>query len=158
MATRKSMCVGICGYKKSGKTTLIEKLLKALIADGFSVGVIKHHNEPVVADTPGTDTYRFFHAGADVIGYDGISLSLQFHQDQAFSITDALGLFGKKTDLVLAEGFKDSEIPKIWLLREGETEAPDSVEGVLETLDGSRERFPKALSAIRQWIHNTQER
>ena len=131
MANRKPICVGVCGYKKSGKTTLIEQLLEALIAEGLSVGVIKHHNEPVEADTPGTDTYRFFQAGADVVGYDGRSLFMQRHQAKGFSLDQELALFRKKTDLVLVEGFKESAIPKIWLLREEESKAPVTVGNVL---------------------------
>ena len=156
MANRKPICVGICGYKKSGKTTLIEQLLSALISEGLSVGVIKHHNEPVEADSAGTDTHRFFQAGADVAGYDGQSLFLRRHQAEGFSLDQEMGLFGRTTDLVLVEGFKESVIPKIWLLREGETEAPAAVPNVLAALDGSNERLPKALQVIRGLIQNTQ--
>ena len=150
MANRNPISVGICGYKKSGKTMLIEQLLEVLIAEGLSVGVIKHHNEPVEADTLGTDTYRFYQAGADVVGYDGQSLFLQRHQAEGFDLAEELALFCKKTDLVLVEGFKESAIPKIWLLREGESEAPVAVENVLAALDGSPERLPKALMVIRE--------
>jgi molybdopterin-guanine dinucleotide biosynthesis protein B len=152
MANPKPICVGVCGYKKSGKTTLIEQLLDVLIAEGLTVGVIKHHNEPVEADIPGTDTYRFFQAGADVVGYDGQSLFMQRHQAKAFSLTEELALFCKKTDLVLVEGFKESTIPKIWLQREGETEAPAAVHNVLAVLDRSKERLPKTLEVIRDLI------
>ena len=152
MANRKPICVGICGYKKSGKTTLIEQMLEVLIAEGLSVGIIKHHNEPVEADTPGTDTYRFFQAGADVVGYDGQTLSLHRHQAEAFSLAEELALFGTKTNLVLVEGFKESAIPKIWLLREGESEAPVSVGNVLASLEGSPERLPQALQVIRECL------
>lgn len=155
MANRNPICVGICGYKKSGKTTLIEQLLEVLIAEGFSVGVIKHHNEPVETDIPGTDTYRFFQAGADVVGYDGQSLFLRKHQAEEFILAEELGLFCKKTDLVLVEGFKESAIPKIWLLSEGESDAPSAVEHVLAALDGSKERLPKALQVIRELIQNS---
>ena len=155
MANRKPICVGICGYKKSGKTALIEQLLEALIAEGLSVGVIKHHNEPVETDSPGTDTYRFFQAGADVAGYDGQSLFLRRHRSKGFDPAEEMGLFGKTTDLVLVEGFKESAIPKIWLLREGESAAPSAVEHVLATLDGSKERLPKALAVTRELIRNS---
>jgi molybdopterin-guanine dinucleotide biosynthesis protein B len=154
MAKAVPICVGVCGYKKSGKTTLIEQLLNVLAAEGVSVGVIKHHNEPVEADMMGTDTYRFFQAGANVIGYDGQSLFLRRHQGEGFSLGEELALFGKKTDLVLVEGFKESAIPKIWLLREGETEAPAAVENVLAVLDGSEERLPKALRVILGLVQN----
>ena len=155
MANRKPICVGICGYKKSGKTMLIEQLLEVLIAEGLSAGVIKHHNEPVEADIPGTDTYRFFQAGADVVGYDGQSLFLRRHQAEGFSLDEELGLFCKKADLVLVEGFKESAIPKIWLLREGESVAPEAVPNVLAALDGSKERLPKALQVVRELIQNS---
>jgi molybdopterin-guanine dinucleotide biosynthesis protein B len=53
----------IIGWSNSGKTTLIEALLKALREEGKRVVVIKHHHHSQ-ALPEGKDTTRFLLAGA----------------------------------------------------------------------------------------------
>ena len=60
----KQRIITISGVKNSGKTTLIEKLLKEFCADGLRVAVLKHDGHDFTCDIPGTDTYRFSAAGA----------------------------------------------------------------------------------------------
>lgn len=55
----KQRIITISGVKNSGKTTLIEKLLKEFCADGLRVAVLKHDGHDFTCDIPGTDTYRF---------------------------------------------------------------------------------------------------
>jgi molybdopterin synthase catalytic subunit len=57
--------ISVVGYKKSGKTTLVERLVKALTKCG-SVGTIKHMHEHTI-NKPDTDTWKHAHAGADVV-------------------------------------------------------------------------------------------
>ena len=54
----------ISGYKNSGKTTLITKLIPELKQRGYRVAVIKHDGHDFEADVPGTDSYRHQKAGA----------------------------------------------------------------------------------------------
>ncbi|MCP4711690.1 MAG: molybdopterin-guanine dinucleotide biosynthesis protein B [Planctomycetes bacterium] len=82
--------LAVCGFKKSGKTSLIETLLNELIPKGLRMGVIKRQNEPVQTDKPGSDTYRFFHAGASVLGFDGVSTFVKQKQSLPFSLDQAL--------------------------------------------------------------------
>ena len=49
----------IVGWANSGKTTLIEGLLRQLTAQGMRVGVIKHAHHPLPEDEAGKDTARF---------------------------------------------------------------------------------------------------
>lgn len=59
-------CVAqVLGRKDSGKTAVIEKVVKELKGEGFRVLVVKpsHH----VIDLQGKDTYRFRSAGADAV-------------------------------------------------------------------------------------------
>jgi len=58
---------GICGWKNSGKTTLIESLIPHLIAQGLSLAVVKHDAHGLEVDRRGKDSDRFFRAGGDVI-------------------------------------------------------------------------------------------
>ena len=57
----------IVGWADSGKTTLIEGLLRQLTAQGMRVGVIKHTHHPLPEDEAGKDTARFQAAGAATV-------------------------------------------------------------------------------------------
>ena len=56
----------VVGRAKSGRTTLLEKLIRELKARGYRVGTIKHHSHPgFEVDRPGKDTWRYAQAGSD---------------------------------------------------------------------------------------------
>jgi len=54
----------VSGYKNSGKTWLIEKLINEFILAGYSVGVLKHDGQDHIEEAEGTDTARHRKAGA----------------------------------------------------------------------------------------------
>jgi molybdopterin synthase catalytic subunit len=116
--------ISVIGYKKSGKTTLVERLVKALKEHG-SVGTIKHMQEHSL-NTPGTDTWKHAQAGADVvIGITGSEL-VKFSQDNnLMSALDELADEG--IDFGVVEGFKESMLPKIAL---GKVAAANIVKGL----------------------------
>jgi len=141
--------LAVCGLKKSGKTTLIESLLLELIPKGLRLGVIKRQNEPVQTDQPGSDTFRFFQAGASVLGFDGVSTFVKQKQPLPFSLDQAVERLGSDFDLILIEGFKESDVPKVWLLRDGETTPPEGITNILATLILSDDRLQRVLNLIR---------
>jgi len=120
--------VTICGPKNCGKTTLIEALIPKLNALGCMVAVIKHHGHRFEPDMPGTDTWRFFRAGA---------LGAVISDDHCFMLSkrlettaaDLASLF-PEADLLLLEGYHDSTYPKI----EISADAFPNPDTVLETL------------------------
>jgi molybdopterin-guanine dinucleotide biosynthesis protein B len=140
--------LSICGFKKSGKTTLIEKLLKELSSRGCRLGVIKRQNEPVQTDQPGADTFRFYQAGAAVLGWDGQSIFFKRHQEPPFSVNQALDILGNDFDLILIEGFKNSNLEKIWLLRKGEIAPPPEVTNIIAVLKWPDNRLEQVLAIL----------
>lgn len=113
--------ISVVGYKKTGKTTLVETLVKALKKHG-SVGTIKHLHEHKI-NTPGTDTWKHANAGADVVVACTESELVKFSRDNA--LTSALDeLANAGMDFAVVEGFKDSKLPKISL---GEVEAQEII-------------------------------
>jgi len=144
--------LGICGYSGSGKTTLIEQLLPILQQKHLHPAVIKHHNEPVQIDQPGSDTDRFYRTGAAVLGYDGQMVFIKSHQKQPFSVDDAIARIGGDYDLVLIEGFKHSDIDKIWLLRPDESEPPSAITNIIATLKWNDNRLEQALAVLGPWL------
>ena len=113
----KPKTLAVSGVKNSGKTTLIERLLPFLAELGIKTAVIKHDGHVFTPDTPGTDSYRFFAAGAcGSAVYDGEKFSLT--RRASVSESELAELF-PNADLILLEGFKGSAYPKLELIREG---------------------------------------
>jgi len=116
------LILAVSGVKNSGKTTLIANLLPLLNARLIRTAVIKHDGHSFTPDTPGTDSYRFFAAGACGSAiYDGEKFSLS----RRASVSEReLTEFFPDADLILLEGFKDSEYPKLELVRSGVSTLP----------------------------------
>ena len=115
----------IVGYKKVGKTTLIEKLIPELSGRGYRVGTVKHHHSdfPVAVDTEGTDTWRHRLAGAASVAL-ATPTDIAMFRDGARSITldqlvSALGAL----DIVLVEGFHEEPRAKIEVLSDRNDES-----------------------------------
>ncbi len=113
--------ISIVGYKKTGKTALVERIVKALKKYG-SVGTVKHLHEHRI-NTPGTDTWKHIQAGADVvIGVTPDELVKFSHHNDLTIALDELADAGM--DFGVVEGFKDSALPKIAL---GDVTAPNII-------------------------------
>lgn len=112
----KPYILAICGIKNSGKTTLIERLLPLFTHIGLKVAVIKHDGHDFEADVPGTDSYRHFKAGAyGVAVYSSQKMSIV---KQSRSVTAKMLMsFFPEADLILCEGQKSSQLPKLEVVR-----------------------------------------
>jgi len=110
--------LALIGRPNCGKTTLIEKLIPALVNKGVRVGTIKHHHGEIQMDTPGKDTWRHKQAGAKVVLLSSPS-GIGLIQDTAGDtpVEDLVGSYFQKVDLVIAEGYKWSTLPKIEVFR-----------------------------------------
>ncbi|MEE9313693.1 MAG: molybdopterin-guanine dinucleotide biosynthesis protein B [Rhizobiaceae bacterium] len=117
-----SKVFGVTGWKNSGKTTLVCKLVSEFTARGFRVSTVKnaHHNFSI--DTKGTDSYAHREAGAGEVALVSDKRWVLMHEVQSNGAMPSLEtILGKLApcDLVLVEGFKKSAIPKIECRREG---------------------------------------
>lgn len=63
------MIIGVYGYQDSGKTTLVEELVRALVRGGYRVSSIKHTPHDKTLDTEGKDTWRHWKAGSDPVAF-----------------------------------------------------------------------------------------
>ena len=114
--------IAVSGVKNSGKTTLVEKLVTALVAAGIRVAVIKHDGHHFEPDVPGTDSYRHRAAGGyGTAIYDGEKFMLV--KTAQVSPQDLFAQF-PEADLILLEGAKDSLWPKFEIVRSGNSDAP----------------------------------
>jgi molybdopterin-guanine dinucleotide biosynthesis protein B len=109
--------VCVTGSKKSGKTSLVTKLVEAMIRRGYRVGVIKSSHEDVDLDTPGTDTWKFREAGAErvMLAGHGRAAVTHFSLEETSGLQHVTDLCMADLDLVLAEGFKRSPYTKIFV-------------------------------------------
>lgn len=107
----------IVGYKKVGKTTLIEKIIPELSRRGYRVGTVKHHHSdiPVSFDTAGTDSSRHRQAGAISVALASPSEIAIFRNSETISLEEIVSGLGAM-DIVLAEGFHQEPRNKIEVL------------------------------------------
>ena len=115
--------VSVVGYKKSGKTTLVEQIIPILNARGYRFGILKYTGEGP-EEQEGKDTAKFRAAGAETVGLCGDDHFSLFKAGghAALPLDRLVSFFFPEADLVLTEGFKKQRFPKIALLTEGQEE------------------------------------
>lgn len=112
------------GWKNSGKTTLIEKVIAGLKKAGYRVAAVKHDAHRFEIDHPGKDSYRFSAAGADAAVLSSREkTAVVLHHSEEPTLEEVLSRFVEGVDIVLAEGYKASRFPKIEVHRKA-TGAP----------------------------------
>lgn len=105
-----SRYVHIVGRKNHGKTTLVVDLVTEFCRRGVRVGTVKHSRHQHDLDTPGKDSHRHRHAGANpsaIVTADSIGIFLQ--RDAGADFYARLDPLFSECDLVLVEG--DIETP-----------------------------------------------
>ena len=108
----------IVGRKKSGKTSLVVRLLPLLRARGLRVGTVKHSAHPHSLDREGSDSWRHREAGAEVtIGVTAAAVSIHLPLPEDPAGLEAL--IARETgglDLLLIEGWAERGGPRIEVL------------------------------------------
>ena len=114
--------VSVVGKSDSGKTTLMEGLIRALVARGRRVATVKHHVHEVDIDVPGKDSWRHAHAGAHVTM---ISAPTQFARvsrvDRERTLEELVEAAGD-VDVLLTEGFNRAGETRIEISRRARSE------------------------------------
>lgn len=112
--------IGVVGWKNSGKTGLVERLVAEFTARGVSVSTVKHAHHLFDVDRPGKDSYRHRAAGAtEVALVSGTRWALMHElRGRAEPGLDEIVAKLSPVDLVLAEGFKSGRHAKIEAHRE----------------------------------------
>lgn len=108
--------LSIVGKSKSGKTTLIEKLVPELKRRGLRIGTIKHSAHKIDLDKPGKDSWRHKQAGADTVMVVAPQTIAMVKSLPSAKLAE-LEKYFDDVDLVLTEGFKSGPMPKIEVFR-----------------------------------------
>lgn len=106
--------VSIVGRSKSGKTTLIEGLIGELKTRGYKVATVKHTPKGMTFDEPDKDSWRHIQAGSEataVVSPDKVVLIKPIAKEA--TIDEVVRFLGEDYDIILAEGFKRGNAPKI---------------------------------------------
>lgn len=110
--------VVLAGTSGTGKTTFLEKLIRELKKRKITVGTIKHHDHDFEIDKPGKDTWRHAQAGADAVALSSPSkVALIRKVEEELSLDQVAELVGK-VDIILVEGYKRADKPKIEIHRQ----------------------------------------
>ena len=106
---------GVTGWKNSGKTGLMERLITEFTARGLTVSSIKHAHRSFEIDHPGRDSYRHRDAGARQVLLSSRNRWALMHElrDEDEPSLDELLMQLSPVDLVLIEGYKRDRHPKI---------------------------------------------
>ena len=111
------------GWSNSGKTTFLTKLVRELKARGYRVGTVKHHHGDVEFDKPGKDTWQHSRAGADAVSLAGKSGFFLYKKWKNPGLKDISRLM-PEMDIIITEGFKSENTPKIEVRRPKERQGP----------------------------------
>lgn len=105
MEKNSPLILSITGWSGSGKTTFCEKLIIELISRGMRVAAAKNSHQNIETDKPGSDSKRFFDAGAEAVCLNAEN-SLTIFYPRPLDSDSQLSLLFPDADIIIAEGFK----------------------------------------------------
>ena len=117
--------IGIVGWKNTGKTTLIEKLISEFNNRNLSVSTIKHSHHNFSIDREGTDSFRHFNAGTKETILASEQKWIKFSRQRedkpnlSYLIKQIIPV-----DIVIVEGFKASDHKKVEVVDSTSDEKP----------------------------------
>ena len=113
--------LGFVAASGTGKTTLLTELIPILKQGGLRIGLIKHSHHDFEIDQPGKDSFRLRKAGASavmLVSRYRRAIITEFTPAQEPRLDDQLKQFDQsELDLILVEGFRTEQFPKIELHR-----------------------------------------
>ena len=110
--------ISIIGKSKSGKTTLLEKLITELKRRGYRVATIKHHaHSGFDIDKPGKDSRRHAQAGSDHVIVPAPDKIASYRLLQREWTLDEVATEVQEVDIILTEGYKRAGKPSLEIIR-----------------------------------------
>jgi molybdopterin-guanine dinucleotide biosynthesis protein B len=121
MSSTNPPILGFAAYSGTGKTTLLTRVIPLLREQGLQVALVKHAHHNFEPDQPGKDSYELRKAGAEQVLVASHKLWALFREDgdedEPVLAELVQHLDRRDLDLILVEGFKHEDIPKIELHR-----------------------------------------
>lgn len=107
--------IGFAAYSGTGKTTLIEKLVRKLKENGLRTAVVKHDGHCFEIDREGKDSWRYTQAGADISIISSAEKTALIERRE-LSFEQVLSLV-HDVDLIIVEGYKNGDFSQIGMSR-----------------------------------------
>ncbi|MEE8390987.1 MAG: molybdopterin-guanine dinucleotide biosynthesis protein B [Anaerolineae bacterium] len=115
----------VVGRSKSGKTTLLEKLIREFKQRGYRVGTIKHHAHPdFEIDQPGKDTWRHAQAGSDHVVIAAPDKVASIRRVDREPTLEEIAATINNVNIILAEGYKRTGKLKVEMVRAARSTEP----------------------------------
>ncbi|NQT09784.1 MAG: molybdopterin-guanine dinucleotide biosynthesis protein B [Desulfobacteraceae bacterium] len=115
--------ISIVGKSGSGKTTLIEKIIPELKRRGYKIGTVKHAYHGFDIDQKGKDSWRHKEAGADMVIVASPG-KIAMVKDSNCKSLECLEKYFHDMDIIIVEGYKRENKPKIEIFRSSTHKKP----------------------------------
>jgi len=110
--------ITVIGKSKSGKTTLLEKLISEIKARGYRVGTVKHHSHVGFdIDHPGKDSWRHARAGSHHVVIAAPDKIASYRLLERELTLDEIVADIEDVDIILTEGYMQAGKPTLEVLR-----------------------------------------
>ena len=106
---------GVTGWKNSGKTTLVTRLVAEFARRGLKVSTVKHAHHAFDIDKPDTDSFKHRQAGASevmIVSGHRWALMHELRDEDEPPLEAALARISP-CDLIVVEGYKREGHPKL---------------------------------------------
>ncbi len=109
--------IAIVGFSNSGKTRVATTLIHTLAGRGYRIAAVKHCHHGHQVDLPKKDSARLAAAGASqvIVSSPGQITGIR-HTYGDIPLEQIVLSLDPGYDLVIAEGFKNSSVPKVLVL------------------------------------------
>ncbi len=145
--------LAICGWSGSGKTALLEGLVRRLRSAGLRVAVVKHDVHGVRLDPAETDTSRLSEAGAAVLLVHQREVFQRTPREGPLSMDGLLADLQQRYDVILCEGFKSLPFErKVWLRRWVGDDPPPGEQNFDLSLDPEEDRVSLVEQLLQEWL------
>ncbi len=110
--------LSIVGKSDSGKTTLLEKVVRELVSRGYRVATVKHDAHSFEIDHEGKDSWRHKQAGAAIsVISSPEKIAMVTDSNHDHTLAQIRDKFIRDVDLIISEGYKREVHPKIEVVR-----------------------------------------
>ncbi|MDP7626753.1 MAG: molybdopterin-guanine dinucleotide biosynthesis protein B [SAR202 cluster bacterium] len=129
--------ISIVGYSGSGKTHLIRKIIKRLSNKGFLLIAVKNTHHKTLESPLNKDSEMMYKEGAQsVIAVSDEDLIIRSKHNYRPRFDELISQVARSTDLVICEGIRDPDLPKIWVGDEMPTDG--SIQNLVATVDNKQ--------------------
>lgn len=159
----------VVGYKKSGKTTTMNTMIRLLKTKGLTVTVIKHHgdkNGDEIDIPKSRDHITYMESGADESIVQGYQYLHKLIKQEDIDVLNNLEYIiqhevTSQPDVILIEGYKQANYDKIVLFKSTKDELDlkrlNNIKLMVDTSKNQQECTTMIEAFINKWVDDTRE-